>query len=138
MKPTFNSAFSYAANGKPERTFFAFCLCQRWLMVLVALTSQARSLAVSRKSAVEKYFALFCEGLPSGLSSRGVDQRGNVVRLAFQYPARLLRREPEGQLTEQPQDPMLIYFHSPNQSQARLETERQISLRLQANNGRPD
>ena len=40
------------------------------------------------------------------------NQGRNVVRLAVQHPARLFRRQAEGQLTEQRQEPMLIVFHA--------------------------
>ena len=39
-------------------------------------------------------------------------QRRDVVRLAVQHPARLLRREAGGQLTEQRQEAVLIFFHA--------------------------
>lgn len=35
------------------------------------------------------------------LEQPGIDQRGNVMRLAVQHPARLLRREAGGQLSQQ-------------------------------------
>ena len=40
------------------------------------------------------------------------NQRGNVMRLAVQHPARLLRREAGGQLSEQRQEAVLIVFHA--------------------------
>ncbi len=40
------------------------------------------------------------------------DQRGNVVRLAVQHPARLFCREAGGQLSQQRQETMLIFFHA--------------------------
>jgi len=40
-----------------------------------------------------------------------MNERRNVMRLAVQHPARLLPRQAEGQLTEQRQEPMLIFFH---------------------------
>jgi len=46
------------------------------------------------------------------LEQPGVDQRGNVVRLAVQHPACLLRRQPDGQLAQERQKPMLIVFHA--------------------------
>src|ERR1700679_3283540 len=45
------------------------------------------------------------------LEQPGIDQRRNVMPLAVQHPARLLRREADGQLAEQRQEPMLIVFH---------------------------
>ena len=42
----------------------------------------------------------------------GIDQRGNIMRLAVQHPARLLRREAGGQLSQERQKPMLIVFHA--------------------------
>ena len=45
------------------------------------------------------------------LEQPGIDQRGNVVRLAVQHPARLLRREAGGQLPQERQEPLLIFFH---------------------------
>lgn len=58
------------------RRFLAFWCCQCWLMVLVTLTSQARSLASSSTSSVAKNLMLFCEGLPSGLSNRAFMSAG--------------------------------------------------------------
>lgn len=46
------------------------------------------------------------------LKHPGMNKRRNVVRLAVQHPARLFRRQAEGQLTEQRQKPMLIVFHA--------------------------
>lgn len=40
------------------------------------------------------------------------NQRRNIVRLAVQHPARLLRREAGGQLAEQRQEPGLFFFHA--------------------------
>ena len=51
------------------------------------------------------------------------DQRGDVVRLAVQQPARLLRREAGGQLPQEGQEPMLIVFHTQHQSQPANENE---------------
>ena len=45
------------------------------------------------------------------------------MRLAVQPPARLLRREAGGQLTEQRQKPMLIVFHTQHQSAPAPKTE---------------
>ena len=47
------------------------------------------------------------------------DQRGNVMRLAVQHPARLLRREAGGQLSQERQETVLIVFHTQHQSAAR-------------------
>ena len=41
-----------------------------------------------------------------------VDQRGNVVRLTVQNPARLFRCQADGQLAEQRQEPVLTVFHA--------------------------
>lgn len=46
------------------------------------------------------------------LEHPGMNQRRDVVRLAIEHPARLFRREAEGQLTEQQQKPMLVVFHA--------------------------
>lgn len=46
------------------------------------------------------------------LEQPGVDQRRNVVRLTVQNPARLLRRQAGGQLSQQRQKPKLIVFHT--------------------------
>jgi len=46
------------------------------------------------------------------LEQPGIDQRGDVVRLAVQHPARLLRRQAGGQLAEQRQEPGLFFFHA--------------------------
>jgi hypothetical protein len=43
----------------------------------------------------------------------GIDQRGNVMRLAIQHPGSLLRREAGRQLAEQRKEPVLIVFHAP-------------------------
>ena len=51
-------------------------------------------------------------GIAERLEQAGVYQRRNIVRLAVQHPARLLRREAGGQLTEQRQEPLLIFFHT--------------------------
>ena len=45
------------------------------------------------------------------LEQPGIDQRGDVMRLTVQHPARLLRRQAGGQLAEQRQEPMMIVFH---------------------------
>lgn len=39
-------------------------------------------------------------------------QRGNIVRLAVQHPARLLRREAGGQLPQERQEALLFFFHA--------------------------
>lgn len=46
------------------------------------------------------------------LEQPGRNQRRNVMRLAVQHPARLLRREPGRQLPHQRQKPMLVFFHT--------------------------
>jgi hypothetical protein len=50
-------------------------------------------------------------GIAERLEQPGIDQSRNVMHLAVQHPPRLLRREADGQLTEQRQEPMLIFFH---------------------------
>ena len=45
------------------------------------------------------------------------------MRLAVQHPARLLRREANWQLTQERQEPMLIFFHTPHLSQPKPKTE---------------
>ena len=55
------------------------------------------------------------------------NQRGNVMRLAVQHPARLLRREAGGQLAEQRQEPVLIVFHTQDQSAPAPKSEQSIS-----------
>ncbi len=40
------------------------------------------------------------------------DQRGNIVRLAVQHPARLFRRQAGGQLSQERQEPLLFFFHA--------------------------
>ena len=42
----------------------------------------------------------------------GIDQRGNIVRLAVQHPARLFRRKAGGQLSQERQEPCLFFFHT--------------------------
>ena len=56
----------------------------------------------------------------------GMDQRRNVVRLAVQHPARLFRREAEGQLAQERQKPMLIFFHTQDQSRDVAECEQRF------------
>ena len=46
------------------------------------------------------------------LEQPGVDQRGNIVRLAVQHPARLLRREAGGHLSQERQETVLFFFHA--------------------------
>ena len=46
------------------------------------------------------------------LEQPGIDQSRNIVRLAVQHPARLLRREAGGQLSQERQEPELIVFHA--------------------------
>ena len=46
------------------------------------------------------------------LEQPGIDQRGNIVRLAVQHPARLFRREAGGQLSQERQEPLLFFFHA--------------------------
>lgn len=46
------------------------------------------------------------------LEQPGIDQRGNIVRLAVQHPARLLRRQAGGQLSQERQEPLLFFFHA--------------------------
>ena len=55
--------------------------------------------------------AVLCR-IAERLEQPGVDERGNVVRLAVQHPARLFRREAKRQLTEQRQKPNLFFFHA--------------------------
>ena len=51
-------------------------------------------------------------GIAERLEQPRSNQRGDVMRLAVQHPARLLRREAGRQLTEQRQEPLLIFFHT--------------------------
>ena len=51
-------------------------------------------------------------GIAERLEQPCGDQRGNVVRLAVQHPARLLRREAGRQLTQERQEPLLFFFHA--------------------------
>ena len=51
------------------------------------------------------------------------DQRGNVMRLAVQDPRRLLRRQADGQLSQQRQKTVLIVAHTQHQSQHGHENE---------------
>ena len=50
--------------------------------------------------------------ITEGLEQPGIDQRGDVMRLAVQHPARLLRGEAGGQLSQERQEPELIVFHA--------------------------
>lgn len=59
-----------------------------------------------------KILAAIGRRIAQRLEQPGVDQRGDVVRLAVQHPARLLRREAGGQLAEQRQEPSLFFFHA--------------------------
>lgn len=51
-------------------------------------------------------------GIAEGFEKASMNQRRNVVRLAVQHPARLLRRQAGGQLAQQRQEPKLIVFHA--------------------------
>ena len=51
-------------------------------------------------------------GIAERLEQPRRNQRGDVMRLAVQHPARLLRREAGRQLTEQRQEPCLFFFHT--------------------------
>ena len=51
-------------------------------------------------------------GIAERLEQPRRNQRGDVMRLAVQHPARLLRREAGRQLTEQRQKPNLFFFHA--------------------------
>jgi len=51
-------------------------------------------------------------GIAERLEQSGIDQRGNIVRLAVQHPARLLRSEAGGQLSQERQEPLLFFFHA--------------------------
>ena len=59
-----------------------------------------------------KILCAVLRGIAERLEQPRRNQGRNVVRLAIQHPARLFRREAEGQLTEQRQEPMLIVFHA--------------------------
>ena len=59
-----------------------------------------------------KILCAVLRGIAERLEQPRRNQSRNVVRLAVQHPARLFRREAEGQLTEQRQKPMLIVFHA--------------------------
>ena len=52
-------------------------------------------------------------GISERLEQSRINQRGNVMRLAVQHPARLLRRQAGGQLSQQRQETVLIVFHTP-------------------------
>ena len=65
-------------------------------------------------------------GIAERLEQPGMNQRRDVMRLAVQHPASLLRRQADRQLAQKGQKPMLIFFHSTNQSQECLENERKI------------
>ena len=54
------------------------------------------------------------------------NQRGNVMRLAVQHPARLFCREAGGQLSQQRQETVLIVFHTQYQSAAAPKSEHDI------------
>ncbi len=51
-------------------------------------------------------------GVAERLEQPGIDQRGNIMRLAVQHPARLFRREAGGQLSQERQEPLLFFFHA--------------------------
>lgn len=59
-----------------------------------------------------KILAAIGRRIAQRLEQPGIEQRGDVMRLAVQHPARLLRREAGGQLTEQRQEPGLFFFHA--------------------------
>ena len=71
-----------------------------------------------------KIFGAVGRGVAKRLEQPGMNQRGNIVRLAVENPARLLRVEAEGQLTQERQKPMLIFFHTQDQSQPKPKTNR--------------
>ena len=75
-----------------------------------------------------KKFRAVLRGIAERLEQPRRNERRNVVRVAVQHPARLLRREAEGQLTEQRQKPMLIVFHTQDQSPPRPEPNRRKQL----------
>ena len=60
-----------------------------------------------------KIFGAILNGGAEWFEQPGIDQRGNVMRLAVQHPGRLLRREAGRQLAKQRKEPMLIVFHAP-------------------------
>jgi len=62
-------------------------------------------------------------GIAKGLEQAGMDQRRNVVRLAVQQPAGLLRREADWQLAQEGQKPVLIFFHTQHRSRIAPESE---------------
>ena len=62
------------------------------------------------------------------LEHPGMNQRRDVVRLAVQHPASLLRRQADGQLAQERQKPMLIVFHVLIQSVYGLEIEHTSSI----------
>ena len=55
-----------------------------------------------------------------------IDQRGDVMRLAVQHPARLFRREAGGKLPQERQETVLIVFHTQYQSAPPSKTELEI------------
>jgi hypothetical protein len=67
-------------------------------------------------------------GIAERLEQPRGNQRGNVMRLAVQHPTGLLRRETEGQLAEQRQEPRLIFFHTQDQSPPRPKPNRRKQL----------
>src|SRR5208337_5273552 len=51
-------------------------------------------------------------GIAKRLEQPSSNQCGDVMRLAVQHPARLLRREAGGQLSQERQEPQLIFVHA--------------------------
>jgi hypothetical protein len=59
-----------------------------------------------------KILGAVLRGIAERLEQPGGNQRGNVMWLTVQHPARLFRREAGGQLAEQRQEPCLFFFHT--------------------------
>ena len=74
-----------------------------------------------------KILGAILRGSAERLEQPRPNQRGNVMRLAVQHPARLLRREAGGQLTEQRQEAVLIVFHTQHQSAFVIKNEHSFS-----------
>ena len=62
-------------------------------------------------------------GIAERLEQPRRNQGGDVVRLTVQHPARLLRRQADGQLSQQRQKTVLVVFHTQHQSQHGHENE---------------
>jgi hypothetical protein len=70
----------------------------------------------------EKLVAIL-SGIAKGFEQTGRNECRNVMRLAVKHPPGLLCREAGGQLPQERQKPLLIFFHLQHQSQPTSKSE---------------